>query len=291
MTSAGRLDGAIDGAGTDQAADNVVRLEGGNTRDFYYVQESAPGTGSILYRIDGGSFNAIVSAYTSIGQLHVFTFGGDDQLTFVQAAASTTQVAFDGGADSGNPAELRDGLRVYGSASDDTIEVGDMGSGRRFRIANVESLQLFGGSGDDSLSNFTAVPSLIDGGAGNDTLSGGSFADVLFGGADVDVLYGNAGNDFLFPDHNFNNRVPTESRVGGESNFGGTGDDVVVALGNDYVKATEGPGENNQIFGSGLQLFVLDWLMAQFGAASPANIAQQLNDALAKPFTGLFEDP
>ena len=40
-----------------------------------------------------------------------------------------------------------------------------------------------------------AIPSRLDGGAGNDTLVGGDANDTLVGGAGNDVLYGRAGDD------------------------------------------------------------------------------------------------
>lgn len=62
--------------------------------------------------------------------------------------------------------------------------------------ANVENLAYTG------VGNFTGtgngLANIIDGGAGNDTLSGDGGNDVLNGNAGNDTLNGDAGNDQLF---------------------------------------------------------------------------------------------
>ncbi|MFO0911592.1 MAG: MBG domain-containing protein [Pirellulales bacterium] len=66
-------------------------------------------------------------------------------------------------------------------------------------LANIARLIVFGGDGNDILqiaSNVT-LPSVLDGGAGNDGLVGGGGNDVLIGQAGNDVLKGNGGRDIL----------------------------------------------------------------------------------------------
>jgi serralysin len=56
---------------------------------------------------------------------------------------------------------------------------------------------VYAGDGDDVVINRTGIPSMIDGGAGNDRLTGGSGADFIGGGAGNDRIRGGAGDDDL----------------------------------------------------------------------------------------------
>ena len=57
---------------------------------------------------------------------------------------------------------------------------------------------LIGGSGDDQLSSFSALSSILIGNAGNDVLTGGASRDILFGGSGSDTLTGGGNDDILF---------------------------------------------------------------------------------------------
>ena len=86
------------------------------------------------------------------------------------------------------------------------------------------------GDKNDTVKNKTAVPMLVDGGVGNDTLNGGSGADVIIGAAGNDKLYGLGGADELYGD------------AGNDTVYGGAGDrDILVGgLGADNISG--GPG-------------------------------------------------
>jgi Ca2+-binding RTX toxin-like protein len=111
---------------------------------------------------------------------------------------------------------LSDGLlTVEGSAGDDVITLEEAG-GRvtarlndrsgSFAAADVRAVELYGRSGNDSISAGTRSSGvLLDGGdgmdsltgaAGGDTLRGGPGSDVLLGGAGDDVVDGGTGNDY-----------------------------------------------------------------------------------------------
>ena len=62
---------------------------------------------------------------------------------------------------------------------------------------SISGLVLKGGGGNDLLQNKTSLPSLLLGGAGDDTLLGGSGSDSISGGTGNDVLSGGRGNDLL----------------------------------------------------------------------------------------------
>jgi Ca2+-binding RTX toxin-like protein len=57
---------------------------------------------------------------------------------------------------------------------------------------------VYGGAGNDTLSGGDA-PSVLVGGQGNDVLTGGAARDILVGGAGADTLSGNGDDDILIP--------------------------------------------------------------------------------------------
>jgi hypothetical protein len=80
-------------------------------------------------------------------------------------------------------------LFVYGSAGDNVI---------RLTGGLAVPAILFGGGGNDTLdAQGSTAANVLVGGAGNDTLSGGSGNDVLIGGLGNDTLHGNGGDDVL----------------------------------------------------------------------------------------------
>jgi Ca2+-binding RTX toxin-like protein len=107
--------------------------------------------------------------------------------------------------------------RIYGGAGNDTV------------ISYQGADSLYGGDGNDSLLDdfiydfgsqtvtLFSAPNLLDGGAGDDTLSGGGGNDTLFGGEGNDVLTGYLGDDQM---------------------TGGAGLDVYMLAGPDSRRAT-----------------------------------------------------
>jgi Ca2+-binding RTX toxin-like protein len=108
-------------------------------------------------------------------------------------------------------------LRVRGTEANDAIalrlaagdpgvvqvDLGDDGTAD-FSVprAEIEKISIEGRGGndrvriDDSNGAFTnAIPTMIDGGRGNDTIAGGAGAETLMGGPGNDTIDGNAGND------------------------------------------------------------------------------------------------
>jgi Ca2+-binding RTX toxin-like protein len=225
----------------------------------------------------------------------------DVQLTSYPAAPTLT-LQFDG---KGQPAGGMDTVRIDGTTGDDTVKVGVFGSVDPYQIQNIECLQLFGGTGNDTLINDSNTSSLIDGGDGADLLVGGSNVDVIFGGDGVDTIYGRSGGDYLFADHEFNNRSPrVKHSVGGDHVFGDAGFDpvhplspsnpadpfaqnpgvdTIVAVGSDIINAGGQVGDT--IIGAGLQLSVEDWLRARFLAPNSKNTQAAITAALKQPCT------
>jgi Ca2+-binding RTX toxin-like protein len=106
-----------------------------------------------------------------------------------------------------------------------------------FPLAAVKSILVNAGDGNDSVSvaggwkYHVAIPSTINGGAGNDSLTGGDAADLLRGGAGDDLINGGAGNDQLFGED------------GADRLTGDAGTDLLDGgYGNDRLYADDGAG-------------------------------------------------
>jgi RTX calcium-binding nonapeptide repeat (4 copies) len=258
-------------------------------------------------RVDGfaGPTNAVSIRYAFSGSLTMTLIGSQTLADKFHVALSAypfppppnpLTLKFDG---LGQPVGGMDGLRIDGTTGKDNIKVGTFGSADAVQIQNIECLQLFGSTGDDTLQNDTAVPSLIDGGDGNDTLVGGSAVDVIFGGDGTDTIYGRGGGDYLFADHEFNNRSPqVKHSVNGDTVYGdkgltagdpfssNPGVDTIVLVGTDNVDAGGQVGDT--IIGNVNSLSVLDWLKARFLTSSGKNVQDAINKALAQPCTMIF---
>lgn len=154
-----------------QAADISVNLHGGSGNDVILLNEDAS---------EGGA-NGFGSAHNRIS-------GGDGN--------DSVQIAISGVYDLD--------ATVSGGRGNDTISLA--ASGESFGEESHYRSALFGNDGDDILTVALAgsgsaltYHSLLDGGAGNDTLVGSAVADTLVGGAGADQMTGGAGDDvFVF---------------------------------------------------------------------------------------------
>jgi Ca2+-binding RTX toxin-like protein len=138
---------------------------------------------------------------------------------------------------------------VQGGAGNDTIVT-----------ANTASNTLMGGAGDDSLVASTAVgagDSLLEGmagndslvaGAGNDTLMGQAGADSLIGGSGDDLLQGGAGADTISAGTG-NNTI--QGGAGNNSITGGTGNSLIRGGSGNVTINASAPGFDTIFFGPG----------------------------------------
>jgi len=111
-------------------------------------------------------------------------------------------------------------------------------------VANTARIQMFGQTGDDTLTideaNGTMPAAQMFGGDGNDTITGGSGNDMLFGQAGNDTLIGKGGNDLLF------------GGAGNDTLIGGSGDDQMFGeAGNDRMIWNPGDGTDLMEGGDG----------------------------------------
>lgn len=119
--------------------------------------------------------------------------------------------------------------------------------------STVRGLAFSGLAGNDIFTNNTGLPSVADGGQGNDTLRGGSAIDQFSGGDGNDTLLGNGGNDTLIGgggddslDGGEGNDT-TDGGVGNDTENGGDGNDVL--LGGPGIDSLNGGGGDDSLDG------------------------------------------
>lgn len=112
--------------------------------------------------------------------------------------------------------------------------------------------------GNDSFSNITSIPSLLQGGRGNDLLLGGSGPDQILGSWGGDKIKGYGGNDIISGGYGLPGEVETifagsgndYVEVGGAAItflYGGPGDDYLS--GGDGDDTIKGQGDNDILLG------------------------------------------
>jgi len=103
---------------------------------------------------------------------------------------------------------------TMGVSKGGTLSVVLNGSALSFRAADVIKVNVSTGNGNDRVTMAGVFkPAVIDGGAGNDTLTGGELDDYLIGGDGDDQLFGSGGADLL------------DGGAGSDLMSGGVGDD------------------------------------------------------------------
>lgn len=251
--------------------------------------------------------NKVFGFYTQTEELRFYTLGGDDLVNFKTRTDLATRLYVDGGADSGNLSQPRDAVKLVGTAGADNIAVGNWNSNDQYWLNHVETLQVFGGAGNDTLTNNTSTPAVLNGGAGNDTLTGGhaqgplnpsdpfsvKLGDALFGGDGVDSLTGRDGESYLFGDHDFlvrdvNNRPVAPNPVPNDTLMASLASkDTLVALDIlDHVNSAANTGD--LVVGpSGIALPPA----ADFRVSTTANINAALDGALTRPWAKTLAGP
>jgi len=103
------------------------------------------------------------------------------------------------------------------SADSIQVNVSSTGEARRFSAADVNSIDLRGGAGNDfiTVGQGLTKATILRGGLGNDVITGGGGSDDVFGGSGNDRIRGRSGNDDLHGD------------AGSDDLRGGAGDDSI----------------------------------------------------------------
>lgn len=123
-------------------------------------------------------------------------------------------------------------LQVVGTRGSDSVTVNQTGDGqfqmhasflkdspRSLPSAGVSSIAMVLCEGNDSatVAGSITLPTLIDGGEGDDRLNGGNGPNILLGGAGNDEIKGGSGNDILV------------GGAGADRIVGNAGDDILIA--------------------------------------------------------------
>ncbi|WP_160295501.1 VCBS domain-containing protein, partial [Paramagnetospirillum magnetotacticum] len=227
ITLTGLPDGANLSAGVHNA-DGSWTLSAGDLHGLTAnVADATPfNVGIAVQTVDGTSTHVTTSSMSV--DFHSTTVDGND--TISGGAGSDTM--YGGGGNDTFLISDNDGSTdtfiggdgtdtIMGNWSYDTLKVDN-------HLANLQGIEVIdggdgtpayntiqGGSGNDELdfSGMTVKSFVIDGGAGNDTITGTSGNDTISGGAGSDTMSGGAGNDtFLIS----NNDGSTDTFIGGD---------------------------------------------------------------------------
>jgi hypothetical protein len=230
-------------------------------------------------------------------QLH--TGGGDDQVTFNVSAnpAIKTNVDVDGGGYSGNPATgLCNALKIIGSSAAGDIRVGTWSASSpstdEFQVENIQSLQIFGGSGSGAIYNDSAVNALLAAGNGTTGITGGHAQDVIFGGPALTSLVGGYGADYLLPDEQLSRgngqyQLQAITSVPGPAVTAQAGyNNIIVTTTRDELVG--GFGGATLVTNGNPQLSVLDWLTVHIVVWTQEIADNEIGNALAEPWTKYF---
>lgn len=199
-----------------------------------------------------------VSLNDTTGLLYVGGTSGHDKLFVFRSSADPSQlVVRDNGVDTLFAEADIQSIQVKGGEGNDYIEIA------RADLINLAA-SLYGGPGNDVLQAANGIGVLV-GGDGNDILGGGADSDSLYGQGGDDEIYGEnqddylcggAGNDFLQGDDE-NDFIRANAgndtvygKVGDDTVYGNDGDDLLNGeLGNDVLLA--GPGADSLFGGDG----------------------------------------
>ena len=204
------IENATGGSGADTIIGNaaVNLLSGGAGGDTIYGRGGndsiAGGTGDDYLLGEAGND----TLYGGDGLDSLYGGDGDD---YLQADAGASSIL-----DGGTGAD-----QIYGGTGDDYM-IGGAGNDTLVGLGGVNSM--YGGAGDDYMVAGDGAGSVVDGGAGANTLWGGSGADYMIGGEGNDLLVGGAGSDYQF------------GNAGDDTHYGGQGTDYIYTnAGNDFV--------------------------------------------------------
>ncbi len=240
---------------TGDEAGTLTGDTSGDTADFSEIEMVVTGSGDDT--IDGSVTTGSIDVTTGAGDDTITGGTGDDTVgagdgndTITTGDGSDTVVGGDGDdvIDTSGPnstgANIALDLGFPGLVTPDVDpfndrDVVDGGAGNDTITTGDDADTIFGGTGDDIIDGGIDADS-IDGGDGNDTIIGGEGSDVIDGGAGDDVIY--AALDPSFPDSlNIPDEIDPVLNNGDDLVHGGTGNDTIYgADDNDTLHGDEG---------------------------------------------------
>lgn len=260
------------GEGDDRISATGSPGQAGGAPDIVKAQATANGSIATAVNVDGGFdllarndvFNATsIPHATVVGRTHggveyyAFTVGAGATVVFdIDGAgfdttlrvfnAAGTELAANDDNNSDNDGERTDSYltHTFGTAGTYYVQVGEWstGSGTGFTSkapAAGQAYTLHIAVPGHGVVPLTLIGSLLEGEAGDDTLSGGEAGDTIFGGTGNDSIVGGVGDDGLL-----------QGSQGEDTVLGGDGDDFVYGgqqndrvdgqAGNDFVQGNIG---------------------------------------------------
>jgi hypothetical protein len=220
-STAGKLDAWFDlnrngkFEATEKVLNSVNVIAGDNELSLTLPSSAISGDSFARFRISSaGGLSA--SGFAPDGEVEdyaVSVFGGGDARILEDSIAQENVLTVNG---TGNSDAIAVQL-VPGS----TTHVQVVAFGKvlgPFALADFDRIEVRGAEGNDSISIAASItkPTLIHGGAGNDSIVGGGGDDVIFGEAGVDSISGGAGTDIIL------------GGEGADSLLGGIGRDLLI---------------------------------------------------------------
>ena len=223
---------------------DTLRVNGASTSENTAI--SAVGGHALFSQIAAN----VVQDLDDVERIEFHAVDGIDIITVNDLSGTDVkQVAIDfaaGGVDAG----FADTVITNGSAGNDAIKVALIGGAISITGLSAQvtaagdghfiRLEIDALGGNDSVNGsalkLNSVQQLVvDGGAGNDTITGGLGNDFLSGGDDNDKMLGGGGDDQLFGD---NGKDVLDGGTGNDSLTGGAGNDVLTGgTGDDASRA------------------------------------------------------
>lgn len=190
LSGAGGDDYLHGGAGADvlNGGEGADTLEGGTGNDELWDRSATSGD---VYRYSLGDGQDVVY---DLGGVDAVQLGGSITVGSVVVRGNQSGNLVLGFSDGGSLQMVGHFTGTASAPSSSQLESVIFADGTVWNQAQLRTLALTGGSGNDTIYGFATNDAML-GGAGNDVLYGFAGSDTLDGGAGADILIGGAGND------------------------------------------------------------------------------------------------
>jgi Ca2+-binding RTX toxin-like protein len=209
--------------------------------------------GGYQVQVPGGTYNVSASSPAlggTVSLTNVFIGSQNVKRDFLPQAVQFAQLNNDVLTVSGTSGNDITGITKSGN----TLRVRRNGVLETFDASAVARIEIYGAEGNDIIDfSGTGIPTYVDAGPGNDSITGGVGSDTITGGAGKDTIYGGDGADRLNGNGTADKlygQAGDDRLYGGEANdlmdggggvdrlFGGNGDDTLL-----------GGGSNDKLYG------------------------------------------